>query len=271
MVDYPLPMASVAHPASRHRLSAALATLAIASLARTGMGEPPATSAPAPTPAPAQPSAEPGPMHGRIYRDLDGAPIDLADAIGKPMVIELWATWCGPCRNQRLLMHRLSEEFTDVVFVAASTDEKGPQVVKDFRAGNPSENPAGSRVRDVMATPELRAIIDRVKKENLIPQTIYVSRKGEIMDVSVGGQNEKFMRALLKNMTRTKPPETKSPTAPTTTAPTAPTKPAAPTTKAPETTPTPTPEQRPASPSEPKADPNAPVRSPKAPANAPSD
>lgn len=180
---------------------------------------PPATPAPAAA-APATDQEKPavtlGPMHGAIYKDLEGNSVNLADAAGKPMVIELWATWCGPCRTQRKIMHTMAEEFPDIVFVGASVDEKGAEAVKNYKTKYPAENPENSRVRDVMSTPQLRTLINRVKRENTIPQVIFVSRKGEITDVSVGGQNEKFMRAVLKNMSkvRTAPPATGTPATP---------------------------------------------------------
>jgi thiol-disulfide isomerase/thioredoxin len=156
-------------------------------------------------------SPETGPLHAAIFTDLDGKRVAVEEAVGKPMVIELWATWCGPCRVQRRLMHTLSAEFPDMIFVAASADEKGPQVVKDFKkkeeaSETPKEGDAAaksaepSRVRDLMATPEFRALVRKRNAANSIPQTIYVNAKGEIIDVAVGAQSEKFMRAVLKNM-----------------------------------------------------------------------
>ncbi|MDZ4753637.1 MAG: TlpA disulfide reductase family protein [Phycisphaerae bacterium] len=141
-----------------------------------------------------------GPMHAAIYRDLDNKVVDLADAAGKPMIIELWATWCGPCVKQRAVMHRLSTEYEDGVFVALSVDEKGAQHVKSWITKNRATNPHESKVRDLMATPEVRALISRRNSAGTIPQVIYVSRKGEILDVSVGGQAEPFMRAMFKNL-----------------------------------------------------------------------
>jgi thiol-disulfide isomerase/thioredoxin len=137
-------------------------------------------------------------MHGAIFVGLDGKPMAIPDAAGKPMVIEIWATWCGPCRRQRELVHALSKEFGDrVSFVAASVDQSGPSAVRIYAAEHPSP---GSKVLDVMAGPAFLAAANRLAPQPSIPKIAYVDRKGNLLDVSVGGQSEQFMRAMLGNL-----------------------------------------------------------------------
>lgn len=65
---------------------------------------------------------------------LDGAPLKLADLKGKVLVLDFWATWCGPCRAQYPLYEEVKKRFKqrdDVVFLAISTDED-PALVKPF-------------------------------------------------------------------------------------------------------------------------------------------
>lgn len=141
-----------------------------------------------------------GTMWDRLYVDLDGNHVDLGDVAGKPMVIELWATWCGPCIRQRAHMHELSAEFPDVVFVAASVDQGGANAVRIFLAQNKS--PKTSRVKELLATPELRAKLDRINNSKSIPKVAYVNRKGQLTDVSLGTQKPDFMKAMLRNLSK---------------------------------------------------------------------
>ena len=69
------------------------------------------------------------------YPDVDGKMVSLSDFKGKVVLVDVWATWCGPCRQQIPYLKKLEEEMhgTDVVFVGVSVDEsKDKQKWLDF-------------------------------------------------------------------------------------------------------------------------------------------
>ncbi|MFP4374216.1 MAG: TlpA family protein disulfide reductase [Spirochaetaceae bacterium] len=66
---------------------------------------------------------------------LDGESFSLKEARGRPVVINFWATWCGPCRVEMPVKKRLAAELGDrVAFVGVNltTSEGGVGVVRDY-------------------------------------------------------------------------------------------------------------------------------------------
>ena len=69
------------------------------------------------------------PKHAPDYSavTLEGKPVSLSDLNGKVVLINVWATWCEPCREEMPDLQRLQNEFIDdeFVVVGVSIDEKG--------------------------------------------------------------------------------------------------------------------------------------------------
>jgi thiol-disulfide isomerase/thioredoxin len=70
------------------------------------------------------------------FRDYNGRPLALADLRGRIIVLNVWATWCSPCRKEMPALDRLQAQFDrkDVEVVALSIDRKGLDPVRKFLA-----------------------------------------------------------------------------------------------------------------------------------------
>ncbi len=68
------------------------------------------------------------------FRDLYGNPLTLADYSGKVVLLNIWATWCPPCRAEMPTIDRLAGEMEgpDFAVIALSTDRAGPERVAQF-------------------------------------------------------------------------------------------------------------------------------------------
>ena len=71
-------------------------------------------------------------------RDMKGEMVALSDLRGKVILLNFWATWCGPCRVEMPAMERLYRAYprTDFEILAVSTDAQGPAVTRPFQQEN---------------------------------------------------------------------------------------------------------------------------------------
>jgi len=128
--------------------------------------------------------------------DLDGNAVTLAAHAGRPMLIEVWATWCGPCRKVRSIIKQHETELSNVAtLVGVSVDEGGPAVVKSYLAKGD-----GPQMLEFMVTPQFRAAIAPLDTKNTIPKLVYVAADGRIANLSYGVNSPTFMLGLLRNL-----------------------------------------------------------------------
>src|SRR6266699_24471 len=65
--------------------------------------------------------------------DLNGQPVSLAEAKGKIVLLNFWATWCGPCRAEIPDLVDLQKRYADKLeIIALATDEDDPDEVRRF-------------------------------------------------------------------------------------------------------------------------------------------
>ena len=97
------------------------------------------------SPVPASPSAAgfnftrlaaPRPVSGFEFMDSDGRKLSLADLRGRVVLLNLWATWCVPCRKEMPSLDRLEARLGSPEFevVALSIDRRGLAAVRPFFA-----------------------------------------------------------------------------------------------------------------------------------------
>lgn len=121
----------------------------------------------------------------------DGGPTKLEAFRGKPVVLEFWATWCGPCREMSRNLAALKQEFGDELHVLALSAEP-EKTVRSFvrRKGAPY----------VVAHDIQRAAHDRYFVVSF-PTVVLIDAEGQIAAVGLGnGDFPRFLkqvRALL--------------------------------------------------------------------------
>lgn len=114
-------------------------TIAANAVSQSGRRVTPKTTAPAPIqppanpePTPTQPKPEPGRLLflperllERRIRSLDDNSFRLADFHGKVLVINLWASWCGPCRREIPEYEKVRKDYAgrNVEFIGLTTED----------------------------------------------------------------------------------------------------------------------------------------------------
>ncbi|HEX8871981.1 MAG TPA: redoxin family protein [Candidatus Acidoferrum sp.] len=101
----------------------------------------------------------------------EGSPYVLADAKQKILVMNFWATWCGPCREMEPLFEKIASHFAaqkDVLFFAVNTDDDESLVPPYLEAEKP-------KVSVLYADG-----FDRLLGVNSLPTTIILDRDGKI-------------------------------------------------------------------------------------------
>lgn len=139
----------------------------------------------------AKPAAAAPSIAGLNGYTLEGEPVALMTHAGKPMIIEVWATWCPPCRTQRGIIHEMADELRGKVSLVALSVDTNPKVVSDFLAKHPSE------MVELMAPPETLAAFGGVQA---VPTLVFVDAKGTIRGVETGVHSAGTLRARISEL-----------------------------------------------------------------------
>ena len=123
---------------------------------------------------------------------LDGKPVSLADLKGKVVVVDLWATWCGPCVQSLPHLDAMWKDYqkAGAAMTAFAVDEQqDADTVKPFVA------------KKGWALPVLLDTDGSVGKAygaNAIPETVVIGKDGVVKKVTVGSGQEDVIHAAVE-------------------------------------------------------------------------
>ncbi len=130
---------------------------------------------------------------------LDGGKFQLSEQRGRVVVLDFWATWCGPCLQSLPMVHGVAEEFTDtgLQLIAVNLEEPVKQIKATLERHKLPLTVALDRDGVVAAKYEAQAI----------PQTVVIDQEGKIVRLFVGGgpQLGDELRKVLQELTTAKP------------------------------------------------------------------
>ena len=125
-------------------------------------------------------AAKPKAIPGIQFQDGAGRARSLADFRGKLVVLNIWATWCAPCREEMPALDRLQAKLggRDFEVVALSIDQQGPQAVRKFLAE------VGVKALELYIDPSAQAGFKLATVG--LPTTLLVDREGREIGRHVG-------------------------------------------------------------------------------------
>ena len=123
---------------------------------------------------------------------MDGTSITLSELQGKPVIINFWATWCGPCVKEMPAFERLKDDFGDKIGIIAGNCGDDAETVKDFVEENGYTFP-------VVLDEEYS--ISMLYPTNSIPYTVVLDAEGKVTHISTGALDadtmyERYKEAL---------------------------------------------------------------------------
>ncbi|MDL2345305.1 redoxin domain-containing protein [Deinococcus sp. MIMF12] len=134
------------------------------------------------------------PAPGFTLESLDGAQVSLAALQGRPVVLNFWASWCEPCREEAPLFRELGEK---------RSGETGPAVLGILFQETKEQN-ARDFIREyALAYPNLR---DPGIKTGIdygvagIPETVFIDQEGIIRHVDRGGLSRERLNVGLEKI-----------------------------------------------------------------------
>ena len=128
-------------------------------------------------------------------KDLQGQPHSIREWAGRPLVINFWATWCGPCREEIPLLERLREErkAEGVEIVGIAVDFR--RDVQAFVAKHPIAYPILNGEDDGVQAAASFGVVDLA-----FPFTVFVDHQGRILVLRLGQLHEEQARLILDTL-----------------------------------------------------------------------
>jgi peroxiredoxin len=126
---------------------------------------------------------------------LEGKQISLSDFRGKKVILNFWATWCPPCREEMPEMARFYKDYqqkeVEILAVNLAYSESKPEKIKDFtkeygitfQIPLDEKNTIGKQYRAVA-----------------IPTSYFINEDGVIQNMHVGPMDYEFMEEKIKDM-----------------------------------------------------------------------
>lgn len=140
--------------------------------------------------------------------DVNGKPLKLAALKGQVCIVDIWGTWCPPCRQEIPAFVKMQDKYGEYGFqMIGLNQEQGPspeaniKIVADFMANNSMNYPCAMIPDEVMA---------QVPNFEGFPTTMFIDHHGKVRLKSVGLHDYAYMAAIVETLLQEQAAEAKS-------------------------------------------------------------
>ncbi len=148
-----------------------------------------------PPSAPAQPPADWGNAPDFTLPELNGGSITLSAYKGSVIILDFWATWCPPCREEIPDFVQLYHQYRDqgLVIIGVSLDRDGLSAVRPFAEAQGIDYPVALGYGET-------ELMNRYGGINAIPTTFLIDQKGNIAEKFIGYRSRDVFENKIKNL-----------------------------------------------------------------------
>jgi len=142
-----------------------------------------------------QPVTSAKPLFTATLTDINGSKQNLSQYQGKIIVLNFWATWCPPCREEMPELSQLHQEYKNrnVVVLGVAEDELAP--VKEYLQLSPVAYPVFIAENE---SADLGMHLGNDK--SVLPYTVIIGADGNVIDTFFGRINKPLLEKSLENL-----------------------------------------------------------------------
>jgi thiol-disulfide isomerase/thioredoxin len=125
------------------------------------------------------------------WPDVKGGGVPMRSFLGKPLVVNFWATWCAPCLEEMPHLDELARSLVEVQFVGLGIDTQAN--IERFLAGVPVAYPVLVAGNSAIAN-----VRELGNAAGGLPFTVLINAKGELVETLLGQQSLENLRNKIK-------------------------------------------------------------------------
>ena len=126
--------------------------------------------------------------------DLSGKKVSLAQFKGHPVVVNFWATWCGPCKLEMPWFEEMNQKYKDKGLVVLGLSQDIGSAPDDIAKAVKKTGVTYTILQPDDNTPKLYGGVD------YLPETFYVDAKGTITEETAGAPTKDEIEANVKKI-----------------------------------------------------------------------